>query len=248
VTELWHAAKSVDEYPPDPPESLMLARRYRELVRHSFSTDRRSLQSEIGSSEIGWECDRRLAYRLSGAAVTNPGDPMAAIFGTGLHLWLSREFDRINSRRFRYLVEYGCTYRGVLGHGDLFDLETATVVDWKSTTIAKIRSMRRSEVPAYYVVQIQHNAAALAADGWQPQAVALKFFPKDSTLDNSWLWRSVPDRAVVDTAIDRVDRLRNTDPAVVPATPGRHCAFCAQYDKDSTDLSRSCPATKGNKR
>jgi len=248
VTELWHAAKTVDEYPPDPPESLMLARRYRELVRYGFGTNRRSMQAEIGSSEIGWECDRRIAYRLSGAPVTNPGDPMAAIFGTGLHLWMAQEFDRFNTRRFRYLVEYGCTYRDVLGHGDLFDLDTATVTDWKTTTIAKIRSMRRQGVPAGYVVQVQHNAAALAADGWQPQAVALNFFPKDSTLDNSWVWRAVINRQLVDTAIDRVNRLRGTDPATVPASPGRHCAFCAQYDAHTTDLSRSCPATRGGRR
>jgi PD-(D/E)XK nuclease superfamily len=243
VTALWHAAAPVSDLPPDPPEAAELAQRYRELVRYGSDTSERSRQREIGASEIGWECDRRVAYRLAGTPATNRTDPLRALMGSGTHLWLAATFARFNSRHVRFLVEYGCTYRGVTGHGDLYDIANGTVVDWKTTTAANIRAFRRGSVPPYSVVQVQHNAAALAADGWQPRAVALAYLPTDSTLDNSWVWRGEVDPALVDAAIDRVDRLRGVDPATVPARPGRHCAYCHQYNANATDLTRSCPAT-----
>lgn len=247
MTAPWHAAKPPG--PVDPPMDAQtegLARLYRELVRHSFDNDDRSLQSEIGSSEIGWECDRRIAYKLAGRPTLNVGDPMRAIIGTGFHMWMASKFVKFNRRRIRYLVEYPCVYRDIPGHGDLFDLDTGTVTDWKTTSVAKIREMRRRGVPSYYEVQTQHNAAALRDNGFRAVQVCLKFFPIDSVLDNSWAWRAAADPRPADAAIDRIDRLRGVDPAVVAAHPGRHCSFCDQYDPNSTDLSWSCPAKKGN--
>ena len=247
MTALWHAAKVPGELdPPMDPAAQRLTDHYVREMRYGFDNDERALQSDIGSSEIGWECDRRIAYKLAGRPRLNFSDPLRAIIGTGFHLWQAQKFRWLNRiRGGRYAVEYACSYRDIPGHGDLYDYVTSTVTDWKTTKLATIREMQRRGVPSYYVVQVQHNATALWAEGLEPKQVSLVFFPIDSVLDRTWTWRGEPNKALVDAAIDRVDRLRGVDPAYVPAHTGRHCGYCSQYDPNSTDLSWSCPAKKG---
>lgn len=228
-------------------EGYALSRSLISLVQLAYSTDARSRQVEIGSSEIGWACPRRVAYRLAGTPRVNDTDPMKLMLGSGLHLYLAEKFRVLDPQDRRFLIEYPCVYRDVPGHGDLYDRFTRTVIDWKSTSKARINEMRKKGVPGYYSTQVQHNAMALRAQGEDVQAVALMFFPTDSTLTNAWAWVSKVDPRVADEAVDRINQLRGSDPASVACVPDRFCGWCAHYKPGSTDLSVACDAKKGSR-
>lgn len=245
----WSKPTAVVELPEpvvaEDPEAYALSRSLISLVQLAYSTDERSQQVEIGSSEIGWTCPRRVSYRLAGKPRVNDNDPLRMMLGSGLHLYLEKKFRRLDPQGRRFLVEYPCSYRGVPGHGDLYDRFTKIVIDWKSTSKGRINEMRKRGVPSYYKVQVHHNGMALRAQGEVVDSVALMFFPTDSTLDNAWAWVSPLDQLIVDEAIDRIEKLRGSDPAQVACAPDRFCGWCAHYRPTSTDLSVACNAKKG---
>src|SRR5262245_11881364 len=60
-----------------------------ESVRWYERQNPRAAQLELGPSEIGDPCDRRIGYRLAGIpAVNTEFDPFPSIVGTALHSWL----------------------------------------------------------------------------------------------------------------------------------------------------------------
>lgn len=252
MTSPWKAARPYQDEPPEEPVAAGLRAEHVDNIRMEFVGSERALQAAIGSSEIGWECDRRLAYRLHGVLKSNYTDPVRALTGTGWHLWLAQTYQRVNQRLggYRYKVEYPCMYRGVPGTGDLYDRRRRVLTDWKTTKKDRIRTMRRAnEVPHHYRVQVNHNALALLDQQYeQPELVALMFIPVDGSLDDSWMWTDLPDYALVDSAVDRVDALRLVEPADAAIHPGRDCAYCAWYDPASTDPSKACNAGKGNRK
>ena len=242
----WHAARSYE-----PPEENTYATYLRDEhlsnISAAFRTSSRSGQVAIGSSEIGWECDRRLAYRLHGVPVVNHSDPTKAITGTGWHLWMENVY-RAAMDTYRYRVEYECRYRNVVGHGDLYDRQRRVAFDWKTSTKDRIRTLRRNGVPHQYYVQVNHNALALQVQQFeQPSYVALMFIATDGALTDSWLWLDEPNFAVVDHAIDRVERLRLVPPEQAEMNPSRDCGYCRWYDPQSTDPTKSCNARKGKR-
>lgn len=226
-------------------EARELLSTYLTLIDLAAVTGTRAKQIAIGASEIGWECDRRIAYRLCNTGASNHSDPMRLIVGTGVHLWLAERLRDLNGGSGRFLIEYDCVYRDIPGHGDLYDRFTRTAIDWKTTSKTRIKEMVRTGEPVMqYQVQIQHNAAALLDQGEDPARVALIFLARDGGLDDSWAWVTTPDRLTVDDAIDRIGRLEGTDPAQVRCTPGKDCGYCRYYNPKSTDLSWSCNAQK----
>lgn len=251
MTRPWKAARPYRDEEPEEPYARCLREEHVDNIRQEFIGSERSLQAAIGSSEIGWECDRRLAYRLHGTLKSNYTDPVRALTGTGWHLWLAETYQKINQRTggYRYNVEYPCWYRNVVGHGDLYDRKLQVVFDWKTTKKDRIKAMRKDNaVPQHYKVQVNHNALALRTQQFeQPEAVALMFIPIDGSLDDTWLWTDFPDDRIVDAAIDRVDALRLVPPEQAAINPGRDCAYCAWYDPKAMDPSKACNAGKGKR-
>ena len=79
-----------------------------ELIQRTAAAAPRSLQVEMGPSEAGEPCTRRLAYKIMDWR--KPGrdlDPWAAVQGVAVHAWLADAFRAENERlgRVRYLVE-----------------------------------------------------------------------------------------------------------------------------------------------
>lgn len=60
-----------------------------QAVRWTAEFSGRSAQTEVGPSEVGHPCDRRLAYRIAGHPVVNRSEPLPAFLGTGAHLALA---------------------------------------------------------------------------------------------------------------------------------------------------------------
>lgn len=231
--------------PPLDPINLVLSDALRELVWTGSVSSERSLQVAAGMSEIGNDCDRELAYKIAEAPPVNlDGDPMPSIIGTGFHLHMEKVFGRLDPRR--WLVETKVSYRGIPGTADLYDRRRRLLIDWKSTSKSKLRRLRTDGPPMRYQIQLQLYGAAMRELGEDPQRLALAYVARDGSLDDLWVWSTVPDQSVVDQAVARyealVDRVtRGETPAQVDARPNRLCSFCSHYSPSSTDLSRACP-------
>lgn len=102
----------------------------------------RSKQQAVGPSELGGECDRRLAYRIAGAKPVNlSADPWPAIVGTSIHDWLERAVNRYQSQvgDLGYLTELR-VYPDPLvkGRCDLFNTRTKMVIDHKAQPLDEL--------------------------------------------------------------------------------------------------------------
>lgn len=238
--------------PPEPvpvldPIALVLADALREVIWTGAINSERSLQREVGMSEIGNDCDRELAYKIAAIPAVNFGaDPLPSIFGTGFHLDMEKVFSKLDPRR--WLIETRVTYRGVPGTADLYDRRRKLLIDWKTTSKSKINRLRKDGPPQRARVQIQMYGQAMRATGEDVQRLALVYVPRDGSLDDLWVWSTVPDPAIADEAVDRYLGIaskvlgKDTDSvASVPATPGLLCGYCDHFSSGSTDLSRACP-------
>jgi hypothetical protein len=186
------------------------------VIRDAAANAPRSLQSAVGPSELGAPCDRKLALKLLGAPTLNiRADNWPATVGTAVHTWLADTFAADNAHRAaegrppRWLLEQRVTIRpGLSGSCDLYDLETATVIDWKTTGTTRLRKYRAAGDPGQQYRQQAH----LYGMGWTNvgvpvRSVAVVFLPRSGVLRDTWLWTEPYDRAVAQAALDRADGL-----------------------------------------
>src|SRR5580700_9435480 len=69
-----------------------------DAVKHASATAERSLQTQIGPSELGTPCLRRLGYRILDWPATNTdSDPWPALVGTSVHAQMAAIFAQRNA-------------------------------------------------------------------------------------------------------------------------------------------------------
>jgi len=238
-----------DTRPAVDPEAYALETALRGLIQLGAATSHRDRQHAVGASEIGHPCERRLAYRLSGARPVNVTDPTRALVGTGWHTAMAELFTRLDGGSGRFIVETPVRYRGIPGHVDLYDRLTGTVVDWKTTLRGKLSRVRIDGPAAQYVTQLHVYGAALTAAGETVRYVALAYTGVDSTLDDMYVWRAPYDARIADATVDRLNRLSRAeletkagmlDPTTVEATPTALCRWCPWW-RDGPLTVASCP-------
>jgi hypothetical protein len=245
----WPALPPAPE-PPEPPvpqlDSLLIGDWARDLVMTAAASTPRSQQAELGPSEIGQVCRRRLAYRIAGTPSVNHPDPLKALIGTDFHEGMARSIKRIDQAH-RYLVEHPVTYRGIFGTVDLYDTWRHRLVDWKTSETKRIRRYAmQDDIPVNYRVQTAIYAEGLRSVGYPVAHVALVFLPRDGDLTDIWVWTAEPDQVLADEYVQRYIDLKEqlatgNSPATISATPGPLCAYCPNYSPGSTDLSTACP-------
>jgi len=223
-------------------EAYAMAVGYRMLLLATSITDR-DVQVNIGPSEVGGDCDRQVTYRLAGTPRVNLKDPLRTVLGTAMHLKLAEEFMRIDRGSGRYLVETGVSYRGLSGHADLYDRAEQTVVDWKTSTLDKLKRIRHDGPPRRHIVQLHIYGAGLRAAGESIETVALVYLPIDGELRDLHVWRAPLDQNIADYAVERLESLRSHDPATTTATPNHLCGWCPWYRAGSLDLAVACPGS-----
>ncbi|MGH8882508.1 MAG: hypothetical protein ACRD0P_35035, partial [Stackebrandtia sp.] len=118
-----------------PDAKLALSITLGDAVRAYAADTPRSRQRQIGPSEIGVECLRRLGFKALGyQPATAGGDCWPPFVGTAVHDHLARVFAADNERlgRVRWLIEHKVTVRGsIRGTLDLYDHDSRTVIDHK---------------------------------------------------------------------------------------------------------------------
>lgn len=236
------------------PESpaKQLEQRIAAIIRESDSGKPRSQQVNIGPSEIGDPCVRKLAHKMIQTPKTNLlSDPWPAISGTAIHSWLAEAFETAKSGE--WLVEHRVQARlGLTGTVDLFDIAAGIVIDHKCVGSTSMKA-RKSEGPTkQQLIQLNLYAYGLKQQGYTVNKVALAFYPLGGMLSGLHVWIGDYDEQL---ALDAMQRLDDTiqllillDPEDnpgnwihVPFAASRLCHYCPWHIPDSTDLSKGCP-------
>lgn len=240
---------------PAPVEPASTITELRGLLVNHEANSARSLQTHIGPSEIGVECQRALAYRITNTP-EQPDHrvPWAPIIGTATHAYLADVLTAHNTQlgRTRWLVEERVwPTDDISGSGDAFDVDTGTVIDWKIVGDNSITKYRRRMRPEY---RIQAHIYGLGHEraGRDVRWVRIVCLARSHDYDKSWEWTEPYDPAVAIYALDRlyathdlINGLNLTDnPALwgaVPSQPSPDCRYCRFFRPNKPPAADGCP-------
>jgi hypothetical protein len=212
VTITDSSTESLARIPALPPEALnvgadprvMRAELERIFVAAAENAPR-SLQAEIGPSEVGTPCPRRLAYKLAGAPEHNHRDPWRPTVGTATHGWIADALAAHNLKTHsgygfsRYLIECMVSVgeingRVITGHADCYDRVTCEVVDWKIVGATTLRDAKRAGAHEIfkpgYRVQAHLYGAGFRNRGLPVHAVNVAYLPASGELRDA-VWQRV---------------------------------------------------------
>lgn len=233
-----------------------LASRVIETVKLAAATAPRSLQAEVGPSELGTPCKRRLGYKaLDWDPKPNADtDPWAATIGTATHAWMADTYQQENTRlgRQRYLIESRVYLPGgISGCSDLYDRDEHLNNDWKVTGLDRLVKYRKNGPGDQYRVQAHLYAFGMQLAGETPQDVAITFLPRGGRISDLHVWSEAYQPAIAVKALQRYQAIREFHVTVNPEQhPGRwallptadaFCTYCPWFLPGSTDLGKGCP-------
>jgi hypothetical protein len=242
------------------PAAMALKHELSKIILWNEREAPRSRQVAVGPSELGTECDRRLAYRIAGAKPVNTEtDPWPSIVGTSIHSWLDTAINRYQNVKgdLGYLTETR-VYPDPLvkGRSDLFNTHTGMVIDHKSAGVDVMRKIKKGIIPNSYRVQIQVYGLGHKRAGREVNEVALVFYPRSGWLGDVEVWLEKYDEKVALDALARMyelaDKLMDLDIennphryGLIPATPGDACVWCPfhsrEKDMDVAADDKGCP-------
>ena len=243
-------------------DGRLLHKEYLDIIQQAIDDHPRTKQTEIGPSEIGTPCTRRLAYKLLGQP-ERQGDGWKPAVGTAIHTWLEDAFDADNLRGSqaldgyeRWFIEETVTVGEVCGvpvkgHCDLYDRVTGTVIDHKTTGPTQLTKYRRHGPGAQYRIQAHLYGRGWHLKGMPVERVAIAFLPRNGQLTDSYWWSEPWDEQI---ALDALERLQGVQLAVTAlgegvlaalGTADNYCTFCPFYKAGSEDLAVGCPGHPG---
>jgi hypothetical protein len=229
-----------------------------QLVLGAENNSERSLQREIGPSEIGEVCDRRLAYRLAEMPKINVAfDPWPAVVGTAVHAWMEQAVQRwVKVTGDPWLTEETLSIDSfVTGHSDAY--WNGTVIDWKTGGPDVMKKVRGGNIPERYQIQAHIYGLGYENLGHAVERVALVFLPRSGWLRDLVVWSAPYSRELAEAALARpyqigqviLDLDTLTYPhrwEQIPATPGDGCGHCPWFNsirtKEEGASDKGCPA------
>lgn len=217
----------------------------------------RGKQVEIGPSDLGTPCDRRVGYRLAGVTKVNTEfDPWPMIMGTAVHSWLEESFQAWNKHHDSeaWLTETTLQLDDIVqGHADLYSRDHKAVIDWKGVGPDVMRKIRKDGVPVGYQIQTHLYGYGFTLQGLPVSKVCLAFLPRAGWLKDMYLWCEDYNQDVAVGAIMRLydigTQIMNLDVLThshrweqVSAQPSNDCGWCPFYDP-GRDAERGADAT-----
>jgi hypothetical protein len=234
---------------------LVLQAELLDIIKGRADNAPRSLQRELGPSEVGDPCERKLAFKLHGmepASVGKGGDKWRATVGTAIHSWLEDAFGQHSDYITERKVVVGAWYDGekarvLQGSCDLFRISSGTVLDFKTTSQAKMADYARGKISETYRTQIHLYGLGYRNAGHDVKQVGLVFLPRDDDLNlsTSVLYVEDFDPSIAEAALKRLERIaetsKNGDFASL-ATASSFCSRCSWFASGSTKPdSGRCP-------
>lgn len=224
------------------------------IIRWANDTAPRSQQREIGMSEVGVDCLRRLAYSLDGTPKANrAADPWFAIVGTSVHTWLAGALERWSASdeyggpafqiEQRVTASDGTT--AVSGSTDFY--RNGLVGDHKIQGPDKIKKLRDGGMPSnQYRAQLHLNGLGWEQAGWPVDEVALLVYPRSGYLDGMHVWSEPYSRDHALQSLARLASVRALGTALgaanVPASPDMAgCVWCPFYRPGAPADATGCP-------
>lgn len=242
----------------------------------------RSQQTSLGPSELGTPCQRQIAMKLAGLP-RQPEDkrpPWAPMQGTAMHVLMEEalRFHNAQLGRERWIVEERLVIDPglpgidsdrpgvdpICGHGDAFDTDTGTVVDWKYVGVTTLREVKRKTIPNEQLVKPDYRVQAHLYGygheraGREVRWVRLVFLARSHDYADSaeWTERYDPDIAIraiaryyatldliANLALDRNPTLW----AATPAAPGKSCDWCEFRRPGGPADGTGCPGNTDEK-
>lgn len=202
----------------------------------------RSQQRALGPSEIGHPCMRKLAYGLMEVDRCNPSfDPLPAIIGTATHKWLETAASHANTvlgcQRWHTEIRVNPA-PWLSGSCDLYDADTATVVDYKVPGASRMKLYSKNPGDLYRT-QVHLYGKGFINAGMPVETVAIMFIPRGGTLASAVLWSEPYDQTIADAALNRRNQvaalLHDFDVDNQPerfewfAKSGPDCQFCSWW-------------------
>jgi len=240
------------------PFTAMLKHRLIEMIIWHEHRNPRALQTEVGPSEIGDPCDRRLGYKLAGIVPSNVEfDPWPSIVGTAMHTWLDDAVTawEAENRKGEWVTETPVAVgEFVKGRSDLYNRRLGCVIDHKSAGPDVMKKILKEGPPPGYVVQIHCYGYGYEQQGLPVKKVALAFYPRAGWLRDMYVWAADYDRSIAENALNRLygiaRRVLSLDVLnkghlwkEVEATPTNSCGFCPYYrpSMDGDANETGCP-------
>lgn len=227
-----------------------------EVVQWAARNSARSRQVALGCSEVGHDCDRRIAYTMAGVQGPNVNtDQWPAIVGTAIHGWMEQAFNDFqgmhNIRDWLTELEIHPSPL-VKGHSDLYHVPRSLVLDWKFPGPDSFRKMKQEGPSAQYMVQVQLYGLGQLYAGRSVERVGVVALNRAGWLKDIYIHTVQFDKQVAQEALRRVYDLGHkliTEKIVesgawdsIPATPSRLCMWCPFYARGAKEVSSSgCP-------
>lgn len=230
------------------------------VVKSAIWAHPRSQQLEIGPSEIGTPCTRRLGYQAAGVARSNEAEaPWLPTVGTAVHAWLERAFQRVNELMPdgpRFLLEHKVPTgqsagREVTGQCDVYDTDTETVVDWKIVGAKALKEYKANSPGEQYRAQAHLYGRGWTRRGKNVRHVMIAFLPRNSELRDAYFWSEPYDEQIAVAALQRwetvVGFVQTGGVGTLPLLPtaNAHCAYCPWFVPAVTTLTEACPGHPG---
>lgn len=224
----------------------------------------RSMQMALGPSDLGTECDRKLAYKIAGVTGYNRGDPWAAFVGSAIHARLEaviRKCAKENGGTWlieeRIVVDPLISGRADLVYNDM-------VIDIKSASPDVMKKLPDTGPRGSYLPQIHAYAKGLNDAGRKINKVVFVFVPRSGRLSDMYVWADDYRPEIAEKALRRVHgfarRLRELDILnnphlweTVPATPDfLWCQYCPLFNRswgvDEPATDKGCAGYKMNRK
>jgi hypothetical protein len=254
------------------PEFLMLGSDptlLRDEIKHAIQQmmerHPRSQQTEIGVSEFGTPCIRKLVYKLGNIPSAREISAMwQAQVGTLVHSGLeemlnywnqqliaSGEFPRFYAEKEVSVGTFG-NGRILNGHADGYDRVTASVIDWKilgKTTVAK---MRRDDHPGQtYETQLHGYGLGFQKLGVPVERVHLFALPQNGNLNDMYHWSAPFNPEIPTAALNRIHHLTLAGETMgfaelgaLSVTASDYCEYCPWFSPANPDPKNGrCPGS-----
>jgi hypothetical protein len=200
----------------------------------------RSTQVALGVSEVGQDCELRIAYRMAGMQAVQNGDPWPAIVGTSIHTWMDQAFnDYQNVHGIReWLTELEVAPSPIVhGHTDLYHIPRRAVLDWKFPGSDNLRKMRQQGPSAQYRTQVQLYGLGHVRAGRPVERVGIVALGRQGWLKDMYVWTEAYDEDFARKALDRIYRLGDKMMALGLPDSGAW----QEIERSPTYLCRMCP-------
>lgn len=230
------------------------------VIQWAQRSSRRSQQIQLGCSEVGHECDRRIAYTMAGLPGPNTEtDQWPAIVGTAVHHWMERAFDDYQHVHGinEWLTELEIAPSPLVrGHSDLYHEPRGLVLDWKFPGSDALKKMRDGGPSQQYMTQVQLYGLGQLLAGRKVERVGIAALGRQGWLKDLYIHTVEFDRQAAEAALQRVYDLGNKlieqdilhHPQLwdtIPAAPSRLCMWCPFYRRGAGSASDAgCPGTK----